>query len=73
IWGSTLDPDGKVYVGSIRGDFWILAAGREYKVLSRVDLGDPIHATPTAANGALYVATMRRLFAFAEPASADRQ
>jgi outer membrane protein assembly factor BamB len=63
IWSSTLVADGKVYVGSLRGDFWTLAAGRELKILSRVDLGDPIHATPTAANGTLYVGTMRRLFA----------
>jgi outer membrane protein assembly factor BamB len=65
IWASTLVADGKVYVGSLRGDFWILAAGRDYKVLSRVDLDDPIHATATAANGTLYVATMRRLYALA--------
>jgi outer membrane protein assembly factor BamB len=66
IWSSTLVADGKVYVGSLRGDFWTLAAGRDYKVLSRVNLGDPVHATPTAANGTLYVGTMRRLFAIAE-------
>jgi outer membrane protein assembly factor BamB len=65
IWASTLVADGKVYVGSLRGDFWILAAGREHKVLSRVDFDDPIHATATAANGTLYVATMRRLYALA--------
>jgi outer membrane protein assembly factor BamB len=69
IWSSTLVADGKVYVGSLRGDFWCLAAGRELKVLSRIDLGEPIHATPTAANGTLYVGTMHRLFAVALPAS----
>lgn len=68
IWGSTLVADGKVYVGSVRGDFWTLATGREYNVLSRVNLGDPIHATPTAANGTLYVATMRRLIAISQSA-----
>jgi hypothetical protein len=66
IWSSTLVADGKVYVGSLRGDFWVLAAGRDYKVLSHVDLGEPVHATPTAANGTLYVGTMRRLFALAK-------
>jgi outer membrane protein assembly factor BamB len=73
IWSSTLVADGKVYVGSLRGDFWTLAAGRELKVLSRIDLGEPIHATPTAANGVLYVGTNTRLFAIAEPSlSQDR-
>jgi outer membrane protein assembly factor BamB len=65
IWASTLVADGKVYVGSLRGDFWVLAAGRDYKVISQIDLNDPIHATPMAANGTLYVGTMRRLFALA--------
>ncbi len=71
IWSSTLVADGKVYVGSLRGDFWVLAAGRDYKVLSRVDLGEPIHATPTAANGTLYVGTMRRLFALYDATGGD--
>jgi hypothetical protein len=64
--------DGKVYVGSLRGDFWTLAAGRELKVLSRVDLGEPVHATPTAANGTLYVGTKSRLFALATTESGTR-
>jgi outer membrane protein assembly factor BamB len=71
IWASTLVADGKVYVGSLRGDFWVLAAGRDYKVLSRIGLNDPIHATPTAANGTLYVGTMRRLLAIQETATGD--
>jgi outer membrane protein assembly factor BamB len=69
IWSSTLVADGKVYVGSLRGDFWILAAGREYKVLARIDLGEPVHATPTAANGTLYVGTMHRLLAIRDSTS----
>jgi outer membrane protein assembly factor BamB len=63
IWSSTLVADGKVYVGSLRGDFWTLVAGRRLQVVSRVELGEPVHATPTAANGTLYVATKSRLFA----------
>ena len=66
IWGSTLVADGKVYVGTRRGDFWILAAGRVKKVLASVQLDSPIHGTPTAANGVLYIATMRRLYAIQE-------
>jgi outer membrane protein assembly factor BamB len=72
IWSSTLVADGKVYVGSLRGDFWTLAAGRELKVLSRVDLGEPVHATPTAANGTLYVGTKSRIFALATQATETR-
>ncbi|OHB68613.1 MAG: pyrrolo-quinoline quinone [Planctomycetes bacterium RBG_13_62_9] len=63
IWASTLVADGKVYIGTNRRDFWILAAGREKKVLCSLDLDSPIAGTPIAANGVLYVNTMRNLYA----------
>jgi len=63
IWASTLVADGKVYIGTRRGDFWVLAAGKEKRVLSSVRLDSPIHGTTVAANGTLYVATMTRLYA----------
>jgi outer membrane protein assembly factor BamB len=63
IWASTLVADGKVYIGTRSGQFWVLAAGKEKKVLSSIRLDDPIHSTAVAANGRLYVATMTTLFA----------
>jgi len=66
LWASPYVADGKVYIGSRRGELLTLAAGREKKVLGKVDLEDPISATATAANGVLYVATMARLFAISE-------
>ncbi len=63
MWGSTLVADGKVYFGNEKGDFYVLAASRELKVLSKINLGAPIYATPSAANGVLYVATNKHLFA----------
>jgi outer membrane protein assembly factor BamB len=68
IWASTLVADGKVYVGTRRGHFWVLAAGREKRVLSRIALGSPISATAVAGNGVLYVTTMNRLYAVVEAA-----
>ncbi len=63
IWASTLVADGKVYAGTNRRDFWILAASREKKVISGVELDSPTSSTPVAANGVLYVATMKKLYA----------
>ena len=67
IWASTLVADGKVYVGthtSSHGQFWVLAAGKEKKVLSSIRLDDePIYGSAVAANGTLYVTTMTRLYA----------
>ncbi len=63
IWASTLVADGKVYIGTNRGDFWILAAGREKKILSTLRLDSGISSTTIAANGVVYVATMTKLYA----------
>jgi len=55
--------DGKVYLGTRSGSFYVFAADREKNVLSTMELVDPISATATAANGVLYAATMSRLYA----------
>jgi outer membrane protein assembly factor BamB len=56
VWGSTLVADGKVYMPTPRGLF-VLAAGKEKKVLSQVNVGATIYATPVVANGTLYIAS----------------
>ncbi len=63
IWASTLVADGKVYVGTSQGDFWILAADRKKTIIDCVELDSRMCGTPVAANGVLYVATLRRLWA----------
>ncbi|MEN6493395.1 MAG: PQQ-binding-like beta-propeller repeat protein [Thermoguttaceae bacterium] len=63
VAASPLVADGKVYLGSERQQFWILAAGKEPKVLSTVRMRDKVSSTATAANGVLYVATWKHLYA----------
>jgi len=63
VWSSPLVTDGKVYLGTRSGSFYVFAASREKQVLSNVELINPISATATAANGVLYVATAKELFA----------
>ncbi|EFK95604.1 membrane or secreted protein, partial [sediment metagenome] len=43
--------------------FLTFAASREKRLLGEVALGAAISATPVAANGVLYVATMTHLYA----------
>ncbi len=62
-WSSALVADKKVYVGSRGSDFWILEAGKTLNVLDSIRLDSPIHSTPVAANGMMYVSTMSRLYA----------
>lgn len=65
IWGSTFVADGKVFVGTGRYYFCILKAGKKLKELARIRMRDSVLSTPTAANGVLYVATNRHLYAIA--------
>jgi outer membrane protein assembly factor BamB len=65
VWASPLVADGKVYLGTRSGQFLVFAAGREKRLLSDLELGAPVSATVTAANGTLYVATMTHLYAVA--------
>ncbi len=62
-WACPLVADGKMYLGTRSGDFYVFAASKTKKLLSTTQLGDPISATATAANGVLYVATMSHLYA----------
>jgi hypothetical protein len=45
------------------GLFFTFAASREKRLLGAIDLGEPISATVTPANGILYLASMSRLYA----------
>jgi outer membrane protein assembly factor BamB len=70
MWGSTMVADGKVYVGDEDGDLTVLAAAKEKKVISEVNLGAPVLSTPVVANGVLYVSSQTHLFAFYDEAAA---
>jgi outer membrane protein assembly factor BamB len=63
IWASTLVADGKVYIGTRQRDFYVLAANREKKLLSSTELDSPMCGTPIAANGVLYITTLKKLYA----------
>ncbi len=64
-WGSTLVADGKLYVGNQRY-FYVLATGKTPHLLTKIRLGSPIYSSPITANGVLYVATGKQLWAIAK-------
>ena len=68
-WSSALAADGKVFVGARDGEFLIFKDGREKALLDSVKFERPIHSTPVAANGVLYVATMEKLYALKQGAA----
>ena len=57
FWASPMVADGRIYLGTRKGNFSVLKAGRELKVLSNLELKSPISATVTMANGTAYLAT----------------
>lgn len=62
IWGSPLVADGKLYIGSGKSLF-VLAAGKKMRLISEVKLGSDVATAPAAANGTLFVASQKNLWA----------
>ena len=40
----------------------VLAAGRKFEVVARIDVGEKAYATPAVANGVMYLRTQSRLY-----------
>jgi len=59
---STMVADGKVYTPTER-NLYVLQAGTELRVLSEIRLGAPSWITPVAANGTIYIASKKYLWA----------
>jgi outer membrane protein assembly factor BamB len=66
LWSSTLVAGNKILLGTEKRDFWILQTGRELKVLNKIRFPDRIYNTPVIAQGVLYIATERYLYAIGE-------
>jgi outer membrane protein assembly factor BamB len=62
IWTSPLIVDRKVFIGT-RKALWVLAADKSPRVLATIRLGTPIRSMPVAADGMLFVASQRYLWA----------
>ena len=68
MWGSTLVADGKLYAGDEDGDFVVMAAARDKKLLFETNLGAPIYSTPIVANGGIYIQSNSHLYAIRDDA-----
>ena len=61
-YGSPVWVAGRLYCISRKGEVVVLAASDEFKVLGRVELGEPSYATPAVSGGVMYLRTLSRLF-----------
>ncbi len=65
FYASPVAGDGKVYLASDAGVVIVLKSSERYEVLSEVDLGETIRATPALVDGVIYLRTAGHLYAFA--------
>jgi outer membrane protein assembly factor BamB len=61
----------RIYCASRSGEMVVLAADKEYKLLSRFDLGGPCNATPAVAGDRMFLRTDSMLMCVGERASAN--
>jgi outer membrane protein assembly factor BamB len=72
-FASAVAADGKVYVAGKNGFIVVLEDGPELKVLGKNDIGEEIIATPSIADGRLFIRTRENLFCIASGASGAAQ
>lgn len=63
FFGSPVRIADRLYCISRQGEIVVLAAAAQYKLLGRVDLGEPSHSTPAVAGGTMYLRTRSHLMA----------
>lgn len=55
--------DGHIYFGSNDGHFSVVRAGREFKLVSTMEMGEAITASAIVSNGTLYIRSYEALYA----------
>jgi len=72
-FASPIYGDGKIYVAGDNGFIVVLKNSRDYEVLARNDMGEPIIGTPAIAAGRLVVRTRTKLICIASPKKTARR
>jgi outer membrane protein assembly factor BamB len=63
IISSLVAAEGKIYCAAESGTVYVLAAGPDFKVLARNEMGESCFATPAISQGVLYFRTTKSLMA----------
>lgn len=66
-YASPITADGKIFVAGRNGFVVVLEDAPELKVLARNDMGAEVLATPSIADGRLFIRTREKLFCIAAP------
>jgi outer membrane protein assembly factor BamB len=62
LWGSLLLGDGRLYVGNLEGQTFVLDASPKFKVLAKSDLGETTYSAIAPSNGELFLRTYKHLY-----------
>jgi outer membrane protein assembly factor BamB len=63
---SPVAANGLLYLASEDGDLFVVKADRQYELLSRNTIGQPLMATPAISHGMLIVRAGNAIYAFGE-------
>ncbi len=58
--------DGKIYAVTEDGGVFVFPAAKEFELLAKNDLKEPVYATPAVADGRLYIRGFKHLFCIGE-------
>jgi outer membrane protein assembly factor BamB len=64
---SPIAADGRLYLSNEDGEMLVVAAGREFRLVSTNTIGELVMATPALSNGIMYVRSSSSLFAVGGP------
>jgi outer membrane protein assembly factor BamB len=62
LWGSMLLADGKLYVTSLEGVTYVLAAGPKFQVLAENKIPEPTYAALAVSKGEIFLRTYEHLY-----------
>jgi outer membrane protein assembly factor BamB len=62
LWGSLLGAAGRIYVTSLDGTTYVLAAGPKFELLATNRIAEPTYAAPAASDGELFLRTYNHLY-----------
>ena len=70
---SPVAADGRLYLASEDGDVFVVKVGRQYELLSRNTMGQPLMATPAISQGMLIVRGENAIYALGERKTANHR
>jgi outer membrane protein assembly factor BamB len=68
---SPIAADGIIYIASEDGDVFIVQAGREYRELAKIPMGEVMMASPAISGGVLVIRTLGHVWGIGHPARRD--